>query len=107
MNLDSPEFKAVMFASTVLHAQGRCREAVATVETELPKMLPECLPVAYLGIIWVREDLPCHRQRSTIQEAGNVGHRRLHHRVRGTWRRDGCGNAPPIVVRLGAFRFSN
>lgn len=56
MNLDSPEFKAVMFASTVLHAQGRCREAISTVETELPKMLPECLPVAYLGIIWAAEN---------------------------------------------------
>ena len=56
MDLDSPEFKAIMFSSAVLNARGQCREAITSVEDALSKMLPECLPVAYLGIIWAAEN---------------------------------------------------
>ena len=55
----------------------------------------------------LREDRPGHRPRSAVQEAGDVEHRRLHHRVRGAGRRDGRGNAPPLVDRLVAFRFGD
>ena len=37
----------------------------------------------------LREDLPGHRQRSTVQETGNMEHRRFHYRVRGAGCRDG------------------
>ena len=45
-----------------------------------------------------------HRPRSAVQEAGDVEHRGLHHGLRGAGRRDGRGDAPPLVDRLVAFR---
>ena len=55
----------------------------------------------------LRENLPCHRQCSAIQEAGNMEHRRLHRRVRRAWYRDGCRNAFPVMDRLDEIRFGD
>ena len=52
----------------------------------------------------LREDRPCHRPCSTVQETGDVEHRGLHYRVRCAGRYDGRGGAPPLVDRLVAFR---
>ena len=52
----------------------------------------------------LREDRPGHRPRSTVQEAGDVEHRRLHRGVGGAGRRDGRRGAPPPVDRLVALR---
>ena len=58
-------------------------------------------------LIGFRDDRPGHRPRATVQEAGNVGHRELHHGFRGPRHRNGRGNAFLFMDRLVAFRFGN
>ena len=55
----------------------------------------------------LRRDRPGHRPRSPIQEAGDVEHRGLYHRILGARRRDGRGGALLFVDRLVAFRFGD
>ena len=62
---------------------------------------------AMLLLVFLTDFAKIYRQCAAIQEAGNVEHRRLHHRVRSAWCSDGCRNAFPVVDRLDAIRIGD